>query len=232
MRPCQVLFAGTRKLKASCRLFAVTLIRGSWYSSELRWIAIRSREPTRELSQCATLTHSLPTVIATSISMCSSTANMIVFVFIHGKEMGWMCLALCTLDTLINASVLVAVRRFTCIPGQRRLIDRSSGHLSTRRNRLDLRLASAPAEPRDWRCDLGKSPPARGPLQMAWGRLQWDPGTIQRHGVHPSAMGRRSQNSGGGRVERRWLLAALETRFGGRGPVEARAGPIGLMLQR
>ena len=46
---------------------------------------------------------------ATGVTMCSSFTNIIMFLFIHGEEKGWMCLALCTIDTLVNASALVAV---------------------------------------------------------------------------------------------------------------------------
>lgn len=38
---------------------------------------------------------------------------MTAFLFVHGREMAWVCISICTLDTLVNASVLFTVSRHT-----------------------------------------------------------------------------------------------------------------------
>lgn len=72
-------------------LFIVPLFRGTWHSSRLRGIAVRSS-------------------VASVISMCSTVTNLSLWIGMHGSEISWMCLAICTLDTVVNATALFAVR--------------------------------------------------------------------------------------------------------------------------
>ncbi|KAI5478197.1 hypothetical protein MNV49_005364 [Pseudohyphozyma bogoriensis] len=70
-----------------CLLFAVPLWRGTWSNKRIKKLAIKS-------ISCAV------------VSMGSSAGNLLIFTLLHGYELSWMCLTMCTLDTLVNATNL------------------------------------------------------------------------------------------------------------------------------
>lgn len=69
-------------------LFAWPLFRGVWKNAALRALAVRS-------------------ILAALLTLASSVSNLSVLNFHHGSELGWVCLATCTLDTAWCAFVLV-----------------------------------------------------------------------------------------------------------------------------
>ena len=72
-------------------LFIIPLWRGDFKSPQLRRVAVRS-------------------LIAASISMASSVTNLGLFSGLHGRELSFICLTACTLDTVVNATSLFMVR--------------------------------------------------------------------------------------------------------------------------
>ncbi|KAM0747195.1 hypothetical protein T439DRAFT_328957 [Meredithblackwellia eburnea MCA 4105] len=71
-------------------LFAWPLYRGQWSSPSLKALAVKS-------------------LIAVAVSMTFSVGNMIIFTVLHGKEIGWMCLACCTVDVSMTAFTLYII---------------------------------------------------------------------------------------------------------------------------
>jgi hypothetical protein len=46
------------------------------------------------------------TLIASSVSLTVSTVNILVLTILHGHQAGWLCLASCSLDIVLNALAL------------------------------------------------------------------------------------------------------------------------------
>ncbi|KAG8916844.1 hypothetical protein FRC01_002839 [Tulasnella sp. 417] len=70
--------------------FVWPLTRGDIISARLRRIASR-------------------TLVASIVALITSTVNITVLVSMHGKELGWVCLASCGADATINAMVIAWV---------------------------------------------------------------------------------------------------------------------------
>ncbi|KAM0748344.1 hypothetical protein T439DRAFT_349640 [Meredithblackwellia eburnea MCA 4105] len=71
-------------------LFAIPLWKRQFSSPRMKWIAIKS-------------------LVAAGVSMSSSVTNLLIFTLLHGRELSWMCLMSCALDTMINATSLFAL---------------------------------------------------------------------------------------------------------------------------
>ncbi|KAJ7472550.1 hypothetical protein FB451DRAFT_1398761 [Mycena latifolia] len=68
-------------------LFLWPLMRSAHSSAQLRRVAIR-------------------TLFASAVALTTSTVNMTVLTIMKGRELGWVCLASCGLDVIINAAAL------------------------------------------------------------------------------------------------------------------------------
>ncbi|KAI5475835.1 hypothetical protein MNV49_000799 [Pseudohyphozyma bogoriensis] len=71
-------------------LFAIPLYRGEWSNPELRWLAIKS-------------------ILCTIVGMASTATNAFILTRLHGKELSWVCMASCVLDTLMNSTNLFII---------------------------------------------------------------------------------------------------------------------------
>ncbi|KAM0749094.1 hypothetical protein T439DRAFT_61665 [Meredithblackwellia eburnea MCA 4105] len=92
-----------------CVLFAWPLARGSFSTPALKRVALLS-------------------VIGAAVSMASSCANMFIFSIFNGKELGFVCLASCALDALINCGVLYWVTSGQSREGRITATTISTGH--------------------------------------------------------------------------------------------------------
>ncbi|KAJ7067527.1 hypothetical protein C8F01DRAFT_1365586 [Mycena amicta] len=68
-------------------LFLYPLFRAQHSSARLRLVAIR-------------------TLLASAVALTTSTVNIAVLTIMHGKQLGWVCLASCGTDVVLNAAAL------------------------------------------------------------------------------------------------------------------------------
>ncbi|KAJ7067526.1 hypothetical protein C8F01DRAFT_668985 [Mycena amicta] len=68
-------------------LFLYPLFRSQHSSTSLRRVAIR-------------------TLLASAVALTTSTVNIAVLTVMHGKQLGWVCLASCGMDVVLNAAAL------------------------------------------------------------------------------------------------------------------------------
>lgn len=71
-------------------LFAVPLLRGRWKNPRLKRLAVKS-------------------ALAAVLTVSSSVINLGIYAGHHGRELSWVCLSACTLDTVWCAGVLCAL---------------------------------------------------------------------------------------------------------------------------
>ncbi|KAJ7191309.1 hypothetical protein GGX14DRAFT_528844 [Mycena pura] len=89
------------KPKASIPLLSYDLYINILLTTLFLWPILRSHHINPQLKRVAT-----KTLIASSVALTTSTINIAVLTILHGRELGWVCLASCGTDVIFNASAL------------------------------------------------------------------------------------------------------------------------------
>ncbi|KAJ7615829.1 hypothetical protein FB45DRAFT_1106524 [Roridomyces roridus] len=89
------------KPTASIPLLSYDLYINILLTSLFLWPLFRSQHSTARLRRVAART-----LIASAVALTTSTINMTILTVLHGRELGWICLASCGTDVVFNASAL------------------------------------------------------------------------------------------------------------------------------
>ncbi|KAJ7675181.1 hypothetical protein B0H17DRAFT_946142 [Mycena rosella] len=104
------------------------------------WPLMRSQHSNAQLRRVA-----IRTLVASGVALSTSTVNMAVLTIMKGRELGWVCLASCGLDVIINAAALFWVTGggppINTLSGARRVTD---SHCTTPNN-FSLSAPPSPA---------------------------------------------------------------------------------------
>ncbi|KAJ7198257.1 hypothetical protein GGX14DRAFT_401972 [Mycena pura] len=87
------------------------------------WPLLRSKHSSPRLRRVA-----IRTMVASAVALTTSTVNIAVLTVMHGRQLGWVCLASCGGDVLLNASALFWVTGGArdALSGNRQLSDSTS----------------------------------------------------------------------------------------------------------
>ncbi|KAJ7191310.1 hypothetical protein GGX14DRAFT_481597 [Mycena pura] len=89
------------KPTASIPLLSFDLYINILLTTLFLWPIFRSNHVNPQLKRVAT-----KTLIASSVALTTSTINIAVLTILHGRELGWVCLASCGTDVIFNACAL------------------------------------------------------------------------------------------------------------------------------
>ncbi|KAJ7618729.1 hypothetical protein FB45DRAFT_714670, partial [Roridomyces roridus] len=89
------------KPTASIPLLSYDLYINVLLTALFLWPLLRSEHSTARLRRVATRT-----LMASAVALTTSTINMTVLTVLHGRELGWICLASCGTDVVFNAAAL------------------------------------------------------------------------------------------------------------------------------
>ncbi|KAJ7617245.1 hypothetical protein FB45DRAFT_1063748 [Roridomyces roridus] len=140
------------KPTASIPLLSYDLYINILLTSLFLWPLFRSQHSTARLRRVAART-----LIASAVALTTSTINMTVLTVLHGRELGWICLASCGTDVVFNAAALFWLTSGT---SQSSLSGTSSARHETTNLEPNLIAFPAPPSPRrsHFKVDAPQSP--------------------------------------------------------------------------
>ncbi|KAJ7104334.1 hypothetical protein B0H15DRAFT_766878 [Mycena belliarum] len=89
------------KPTASIPLLAYDLYINILLTSLFLWPLMRTARSSKQLQRLATRT-----LAASGVALTTSTVNIAVLTIMKGRELGWVCLATCGIDVIVNAAAL------------------------------------------------------------------------------------------------------------------------------
>ncbi|KAJ7116060.1 hypothetical protein C8R44DRAFT_794047 [Mycena epipterygia] len=147
------------KPSASIPLLSYDLYINVFLTALFLWPLLRSNLSTPKLKRVA-----IRTLLSSAVALTTSTINIVVLTVLKGHELGWVCLASCGTDVVLNALALFwvtgASRQGTgtlttsCAECDRRIIETTSDglilNISSPKNSSVRHLSKGPEAMRSW----------------------------------------------------------------------------------